>query len=87
MLGLGDDEVSPLPAHGPGLPQDHLEVVVRSLDAPFRLRDDLLRDDEHVTLREPAGALDRIAQERAQVVAGAHLGDALQWEDSQLPHR
>jgi hypothetical protein len=59
--------------HGARLAEDGRDHIVGLLDAPFRLRHRLLRDDEHVTLLEPAGPLDRIAEERSEVVPGLYL--------------
>ncbi len=95
MPGLCDHEPGP-GAHDAGaLAQDDLELaqiaplageltgalggldLVEADDAPLRLRDGLLGDDDDV-----AGAqLRRAGDHRAQVVAGADLGQALDRED------
>ena len=63
VLGLGDDEVAAAAAHRPGLAQDHRHVVVGLLDAALGLRDDLLRDDDHVALLHPSGPLDGVPEQ------------------------
>ena len=45
------------------------------------LRDDLLRDDEHVGVLEAACAIGRFRQERHEIVAFLDLRDALERED------
>ena len=59
-------------------------TVVRSTTAPSALRHDLLGDDQHVIGGERQGArrpLDRVADERAEVVARADLGHTLERDD------
>jgi hypothetical protein len=50
VLRLGDDQAAAPPPHRPRLAQDRLDDVVRLLDAPFRLRDRLLRDHRDVAV-------------------------------------
>ena len=45
------------------------------------LGDDLLGDDDHVPLLQPPGPLDRVAEERGEVVAGPHLRNPLEGDD------
>ena len=81
MLGLGDHEVAALPAHRRGLAEHQLDPAGIALDPAFRLGDDLLRDDEDVAFLEPARTLDRVAEERREVVPAPHLGNSFERRD------
>ncbi len=50
-----------------------VHMVVGPLDTALRLGDDLLGDDQDVALLQAAGPLDRVAEERGEVVARPHL--------------
>ena len=55
--------------------------LVQAHDASLRLRDGLLRDDEHVARPRAAGALGCVGQERPEIVAVLDLRDALERND------
>ncbi len=73
MLRLRDHEVAAPPAHGTRLAEDRPDDVVGLFDPALRLRDRLLRDDEHVALLQPARPLERVPEQRREVVSGPHL--------------
>ena len=56
-------------------------MVVGPLEPPLGLGDDLLGDDDDVSLPQPAGTFESIADERCEVVAGLHLGDPFERKD------
>jgi hypothetical protein len=87
VLRLGDHEVTAAAADSPGLPEHRRDVVGSSLDAAFGLRDRLLGDDQDIAALEAADALDRIAENRAEVDAGLELGQPLEREDPDLGQR
>jgi hypothetical protein len=90
MLCLRDDELTAAAPYRPSLPEDDLEDVAGLFHPALCLGHDLLGDDEHVALLEPSQALDRVAQEPAEIVIGHHLGDPRQREDANhcsAPHR
>ena len=53
-------------------------------DAAFHLRDRLLRDDDDVVAREPAGAVGRFDEQRAEVVPLLELRDPAERDDAEL---
>ena len=81
VLGLGDDELVAAAADGARLAQDHRQVVVGLLDPAFGLGDDLLGDDDDVPVGQAPGPLERVAEERGEIVARPHLGNPLEGND------
>jgi len=77
--GLGDHEVAAPPHDAPRFAERRVELVAVR-DPPFRLRDDLVRDDEDVAVLECR----RRGQEAGEVVAGSDLRQALDRDDAQL---
>ena len=58
--------------------------LVESHDAPFRLRDDLLRHDDHIGVLEPAQSRRCVREQSGELVALLDLRDALECEDPDL---
>ena len=73
VLGLGDDESSRR-RRTARASRRITAMVVGLLDASLGLGDDLLRDDDHVALGRPSGPLERVAEQRGEVVPGCTSG-------------
>src|SRR5215218_4836297 len=86
VLGLGDDELVAAPPHGPRLPQDHRQHVVRLLDSALRLGNDLVRDDDNVAFLEAGRALYGVTHECPKVIPPPHFRDPGQRDDANLAH-
>jgi len=69
--------------HPDGLVGDRLLPVRRGDHLALCLRDHLGRDHDDVAVQQASGAVQRVPDQGGQVVAGAHLTDAVRGHDLQ----